>query len=367
MSVSQPQGPPPQNRLVEGAFVLGREWRRYTRTIVVCAVVAGVVLAVWVFMPTQPKERVAPYREEPKRFSDTYTAPTPVVPVVAQQPLPKSPPPQPMIQTAPPPSPFKQMAAPVEMKEKQFSYTYNAGQLPPYLQKLTDQSKGAVAAAAPPTQGGIDFKPVTMAGTKSFTIPDRDLMLMRWSTILCVLDTAVVTGASGETPFRCHTAEAVRSPTGVVLMEAGTIVGGSYKSVVGEGDNRIIAVTAEAQTPNGVIAEIGGPIADGLGAAGVPGSVDEHWGQRIGGALVLALVDSAFSMAQSYIQRNSQNTNISLGNSLSGGGLSNLGQQLLAKTINIPPTITLNQGTLIQLWVTKYVDFSGSYKLEAVK
>ena len=47
-----------------------------------------------------------------------------------------------------------------------------------------------------------------------------------------------------------------------------------------------------------------------------------------------------------------------------GGGVGTISQQLLSRTINIPPTITLNQGTEIALWVTKYVDFSPSYRLE---
>ena len=208
--------------------------------------------------------------------------------------------------------------------------------------------------------GGIQFKPASFEGTKSFTIAHRDYMLMRWSTIICVMDTEIITGASGAAPFRCHVKNAVLSPTGVTLLEAGTIVGGTYTSLVGEGQNRIVAVSAEAQSPNGVIADIGGPIADQLGAAGVEGSVDEHWWQRIGGAMLLSLVDNGFGLAQAALSKGG-NTNLNFN---TGGGVGTISQQLLSKTINIPPTITLNQGTEIALWVTKYVDFSPSYRLE---
>ncbi len=201
-------------------------------------------------------------------------------------------------------------------------------------------------------------------GTKSFTIPHPALVLDKWTTIPCILDVAVVTGASGVTPFKCHTEAAVESTSYVTLLDPNTVIGGYYQSVVGDGQNRVVMVTADARTPNNVVVELGGPVADTLGSAGVPGSVDNHWGARIGGALLLTLADAGVQLLQSEIQKNSQNTNINLGGGGSGGGLSNLANQLLAKTINIPPTISIPQGSRIMLWVTRYVDFSGSYALE---
>ena len=83
---------------------------------------------------------------------------------------------------------------------------------------------------------GIQFKPASFEGTRSFTIAHRDYMLMRWSTIICVMDTEIITGASGAAPFRCHVKKTrSRRSTGVTLLEAGTIVGGTYTSLVGGG------------------------------------------------------------------------------------------------------------------------------------
>ena len=176
------------------------------------------------------------------------------------------------------------------------------------------------------------------------------------------MDTMVITGASGEAPFQCHLEHDVLSPTSVVLMEAGTQVLGYYKSVVGQGQNRVVAITAHARTPNGVVVPLGGPVADELGAAGVEGSVDNHWGARLGGALLLALVDNAVSLGQSALSKDgSTSINLNAG----GGGVGSLSQQLLSQTINIPPTITVPQGTRVQLWVTRFIDFSGSYRLES--
>jgi type IV secretion system protein VirB10 len=92
--------------------------------------------------------------------------------------------------------------------------------------------------------------------------------------------------------------------------------------------------------------QLGGPLADRLGAAGVPGPVNNHWWQRIGSAVVLSLVDNGFDLAQA---------------ALSKGGSTYLN---FNKTINIPPTISVNQGTRVALWVTKFIDFSDAYRLE---
>ena len=111
-----------------------------------------------------------------------------------------------------------------------------------------------------------------------------------------------------------------------------------------------------------MVVPLGGPVADELGAAGVEGSVDNHWGARLGGALLLALVDNAVSLGQSALSKDgSTSINLNAG----GGGIGSLSQQLLSQTINIPPTITVPQGTRVQLWVTRFIDFSGSYRLES--
>jgi type IV secretion system protein VirB10 len=233
-------------------------------------------------------------------------------------------------------------------------YSYgSARELPEYL-------KPNKASAAGPKGSNIAYKPTTFAGDKTFTIPDMTYIMMP-GPISCVMDTLIVTGATGESPFQCHLDQDVLSPKRVVLMEAGTKITGSYTSLVGEGQDRVVAVTAFGTTPNGVVVPLGGPIADPLGAAGVPGTVDNHWWQRIGGALILSLVDNAFALAQTELSKaGSTNINITSG---SGGNLAN---QLLNKTINIPPTITLNQGTRVALWSTRFIDFSDSYKLEPV-
>ncbi len=337
---------------------------RYRPFLIYGGIGAGIAGLTWFLTPGAAKKEEA-YHQQPRATRSEYVPPV-AVPVAVVIPAPPPQPP-PMVQPLQPSLLAPRAAAdggpaPPKSEPRPAVYSYASTAMPDYM-----KPKPAPTASANgiETTGGIAFKPASFEGTKSFTIPHRDYLLMRWTTMICVMDTQIITGASGSAPFRCHLKNAVLSPTGVTLLEAGTIVGGTYTSLVGEGQSRIVAVTAEAQSPNGVIADIGGPIADQLGAAGVEGSVNEHWMQRIGGALLLTLVDSGMQLIQSEIQKNSQQTNLNFGSGGGGGGLSQLGNQLLSKTINIAPTITLNQGTEVALWVTKFIDFSPSYRLEA--
>ena len=171
----------------------------------------------------------------------------------------------------------------------------------------------------------------------------------------------IVTGPSGEAPFQCHLERDVLSPTSITLMEAGTQVFGHYKSVVCDGQDRVVAVTASAVTPNGVVVPLGGPIADQLGAAGVQGLVDNHWWQRIGAAVVLSLVDNGFGLAQAALSKGgSTYLNFNTG----GGGW--LARPAAAgEDHQHPADDLLNQGTRVALWVTKFIDFSDAYQAGA--
>ena len=307
--------------------------------------------SVWLFSPSS-KPREEAYRSTPRATKSDYDPPR-ATPVATSEPLPRLSPtaqqqPQPAQQQQQPP-PLNPGTPPSEPKMASFSAV---APIPEYM-------KPKVAAPAP-DRGGIVYKASKIEGSKAFTIADQSLMMLP-QPIACIMDTMVITGSSGEAPFQCHLEHDVLSPTSVVLMEAGTQVLGYYKSMVSQGDKRVVAVTAHATTPNGVVVPLGGPVADDLGAAGVPGSVDNHWGERFGGALLLSLFENAVALGQSALSKDgSTSINLSAGS----GGIGSLSQQLLSSTINIPPTITVPQGTRVRLWTTRFIDFSDSYRLE---
>jgi type IV secretion system protein VirB10 len=309
-------------------------------------------------------------------------APPPPPPPPPQHPAPNvaydPPTAPPQTRAAPPPAPAAMPAAVTQPQAqpaveeyprlpplKMYSFG-NRNFTPEYLKPAQAQAEATTKRET----DRIAYTSPKVPAIRSMTIKDRTYELPAFSTIPCVLDTAVVTGAAGTTPFRCHVStpngRGVQSPAHTVLLEDNTTVGGYYKSVVSEGDNRVVMVTAQAETPFGVVVRFGDmPVADQLGAAGVPGAVDNHWGQRIGGALMLALADTAASLAQAELQNMGRSNNSQFNFGSTGGisGLSQVTNAILGKTINIPPTITLHQGDRILLWVTEMVDFSPSYEV----
>lgn len=221
-----------------------------------------------------------------------------------------------------------------------------------------------------PAHSGITQKGSDYTANMAFALPHPEYMLPQFSKIPCVLDTKIITGVSGLNPFTCHLPQAIYSPYHVLLMEAGTTIGGFYQSTVAEGDSRIVMASATARTPNQIIVPLtGDPIADMTGAAGVEGDVNNHWVRRIAGGLILSLMDAGLSLGQSVLQSGSGNNQLNLGSV--GGSTSALGdlaRQISNKEMQIPPTIVLNQGTLVTFWTTKeFTDFSRVYAIRSVR
>ncbi len=343
-------------RTIAETPVSRRSWFTRRRIIVIAVVGTGVVVLLgWLIItPNTPKEDVT---KLPKSVSHiTYDDPPKAVPVVVATPL--KPPEanqaiiQPFVQATPPTIVAQAPTTPVPPPRRPAVYTFGgAGNVPEYMKPK------AVGANSGETQ----HKNIIDTFPKTATIEDQT-MILDMDPFICSLDTAINTDVAG--PFKCRLPLDVLSATGVTLMEKGTKVWGRYNSSVTQGQKRIVSVTGKAKTPNGVIIPLtGGSMADELGASGVPGDVDNHWGERIGPAVALSLLDSAFSLAQTELQKaGSTNLNIS-----SGSGIGSLAQQMLTHSINIPPTITLPQGTLVALWPPDFINFNPSYKLELAR
>ena len=202
----------------------------------------------------------------------------------------------------------------------------------------------------------VAFKGADLPGARAGKALDQTYMLMP-GIHHCVLETAVQSDLPG--PIQCHLRDDALSPTGVVLMEKGTIVTGEYKNNVQQGQSRLFTMAATAYTPNGVPVPLDSPMADGLGRAGLDGEVNNHLWARFGGAVLLSLVDSGFSVLGSALSHGNGNTNLNF----NSGSMSNLSQDVLRNTVDIPPTITKHQGDDVTIFIRYPIDFSDAYQL----
>jgi type IV secretion system protein VirB10 len=225
----------------------------------------------------------------------------------------------------------------------------------------------AVPSSAPPAGNKasdsadpypIAFKGQQFPGAKTAPAVDPTFMLMP-GLYHCVLDTAIDSTIPG--PFQCHTTKPIMSETGVILMGAGTKIWGNYQPASGVDQGRLVSVTGMAQTPDNVFVPLDGPAADGLGRTGIPGNEDDHTFQRFGGAVLLALSSNVASVLSAALSK-SGSTYLNINT----GDISTLASEILRTTVNIPPTITVWQGTDVAIWIRYPIDFSASYRLRPI-
>jgi type IV secretion system protein VirB10 len=187
-------------------------------------------------------------------------------------------------------------------------------------------------------------------------LPTMRLLLPKGAFIDCTLETAIDSTLPGMTTCVMAT-DSFGADGQVVLLERGTKLVGEVRGQVQQGTSRLFVLWSEARTPTGVIVPLASPGTDELGRAGLSGSVDRHFWQRFGAAMLVSVIDGA---VQAGVEASSRG----------GGGLvydpsgpQGVMTEILKSTVNIPPTITKRQGDRIQVLVARDLDFRSVYEL----
>jgi type IV secretion system protein VirB10 len=212
------------------------------------------------------------------------------------------------------------------------------------------------------------LKPTVLDGEKATVMQNPDMVITEGTIIPCTLQTAI----NSQLPslVTCVVPIDIRGATGnVVLLDAGTKIVGQLQNGLLQGQNRVFVNWTRAETPDHVIVTLDSPGTDELGRGGLPGSVDNHFWDRFGGALMLTLVqgglDAATIKAAGNGGGNSTSNQAALGfvYAAQSNGQS-VANTALENTINIPPTLTKNQGETVALIVAHDLDFSDVYSLQ---
>jgi type IV secretion system protein VirB10 len=348
----------PEERGISEVASTKTSWLTPKRKAIAMAAATIVVLA-FVFWRNSKKqvEDVAPAPQNGIGQVVQYEAPKepPLPPAPARQayvPPPLQPPASPPQQTLPQPQAFAPPAAQQKPKVHRMLSFETSDPKP----GEAHAGNGAADPAGSEAGTRVTYKPTAIAGAQAGPAIDKTLVLMP-GLIRCILDVAVDSQMPG--PLVCHLPDPVISDGNVVLMEAGSKIMGSYSSEVRQGQNRIMAVSAIGYTPNGVPVPFGGPFGDSLGRTGLPGSVDHHYLERFGGAILLTALEGGLGIVQASVSKGG-NSYLSLN---TGNGASSLAEEVLRNSINIPPTITKSQGDEVYIWILQPIDFSPAYKL----
>lgn len=199
-------------------------------------------------------------------------------------------------------------------------------------------------------------------------LANADFVMTRGTFIRCSLETKIVSTLPGMTS--CIVTEPIYSSNGRrLLIDKGSKVTGEYK-YADENFDRVGVVWTRVLTTTGLDVRIDSAGTDALGSAGIPGHYNGHWGERIGAAMLVSLLaDGIDAAGQKFAQEN----DIRGTTTISGSGrvvtydpwesatastAKKAANDMLERSANRKATVTVLNGTVINIFAARDVDFS---------
>ncbi|AXK72979.1 secretion protein [Lysobacter sp. TY2-98] len=221
-------------------------------------------------------------------------------------------------------------------------------------------TQAAMGMHAPANDPNAVPEDATHKATAARALRNPDTLLVRGTLLRCVLETRIISEADGFTS--CILTEPVYSINGRrLLLDRGSKIYGTYKAR--PKGNRIEVVWDRITTPNGYDVSMASPGVDPLGSAGYPGQLDAHWASRITSALMVSLLSDAFKYAAA--KNGPESATVTQGvvvtnpyESNTANTLDRLANQAAEEGMAHAPTVTINQGSLVSVYVARDVDFT---------
>lgn len=219
--------------------------------------------------------------------------------------------------------------------------------------------------------------------------PRIDALVPQGTILRGVLETSVQTDLPGM--VRAITTDDVWSFDGRrILVPSGTRLIGEYNAGLAQGQTRAFIVWTRLLRSDGVSISLGSIGTDELGRSGMNGDVNRHVFERYGSAILLSAISAGGQILASTDTSSSLNSgpvtttyvdpktnevrtvttrpSIDMGANMAAKGAAVAAQtfaqvagEALKGSLNIPPTITINQGTPVAIFVRRDLDFSDLY------
>jgi type IV secretion system protein VirB10 len=210
--------------------------------------------------------------------------------------------------------------------------------------------------SGPPNAPDRQLAFLTAAADRRTVAPDRVVTPVSPYVLQAgsVIPAALVTGIRSDLPGQISaqvTENVYDSPTGrALLIPQGTRVVGQYDNGIGFGQRRVLLVWNRLIFPNGrsIVLERQ-PGADAEGYAGLEDGVDYHWSELFKAA-ALSTILSVGAEAGSSGQESDIVRALRSGASDS---VSQVGQQIVQRQLDIAPTITIRPGFPVRVLVTR--------------
>ncbi|MCQ9124688.1 TrbI/VirB10 family protein [Rodentibacter caecimuris] len=242
--------------------------------------------------------------------------------------------------------------------------TSEAGEQPltPAQRKLQGETLVTIESTNSGAKGGGEIDDMLAGGVYANGSAKKksnlNLLLIHGTQIPCALQTRLVTDQPSI--VICQITKNIYSADGsTLLIERGSKVFGEQKKAIITGQNMAFVNWSEIDTPHGIRIRIDSLGTDSLGASGMNVWVDEKWGKRFGGAILLSFIRDGLATGSQIASRGS--SQIVYENSEANTG--RMAEIALENSINIQPTGYALQGQLFNILVSRDVDFSSIYSV----
>ena len=203
-------------------------------------------------------------------------------------------------------------------------------------------------------------------------MPDSRTTIAQGKMVNVVLESALNTDLPA--PIRAIVSRDTYAEAGKnILIPKGSRVIGRYNTDIFRGQKRIFIIWQRVIRPDGVSIAIGSPGVDQIGRAGTEGVVDNKYLEIYSSALLTSLITVGAAVgADKLVDGQVSTSNNALGGSTSTGtagaqavqqSITDLGETtrgVVQGVINLRPTITLDQGTRMNIFVNRDLTFPTS-------
>jgi len=222
----------------------------------------------------------------------------------------------------------------------------------PTLAGLPNSSNGLPASVNVPLPAG--FAPTVAARAHAGQMGDRTYIMEQGKLIDAVLESAINSDHPGM--LRALISEDIYGDSGdVVLLPRGSRLIGEYDAGVIRGQDRIFVLWQRAIRPDGIDIQLMSAGTDSLGRTGIEGRVDNHFWAMFGAASLLSLIGAGAANLGVHASDNANS--IAAYREGVAKSFSEAGNNVLGDFVRIKPTIMVDQGERIKVFVSRDLYF----------
>lgn len=218
----------------------------------------------------------------------------------------------------------------------------------PLTNSLGRSAAGAGAGGNANNSTGNDFLDAAASRTvqtaRATQLQDVHRLITQGTMIPAIMDTAISSDLPGELKATISRDVWSADATTILIPKGSTLIG-EYSSDISLGQRRVLVAWNRVITTDKRSIMIGSRGVDGLGRAGLTGNVQHHFGLKFEAAFFISI----FSGISSFGNRTLSENDLSTGTD----GFANSGQDAFEEYLSIPPTIWVNQGENINVFVSR--------------